>query len=208
MKSKIALNIAKATAQEVVAKAVTIVNKMTGNPNFPTPTVDLANISSQVAALNQKIGEQQTMYQSYHEKTLEVQAFRDTLVKMIETQAAYVQVVSDNDEVLIAGAGFDVRQRSVPGGKLPATKKILLVEGLNYGEVSATWDPVKGARSYVVEMSTDINNPDAWEYQTTTTKGKVVLSGLESGKRIWIRVAPVNSAGPGAYCDPATKTVP
>lgn len=205
---KVTLNLARLAAQEVAARAATIVNKMTGNPNFPAPAPQLSAISDQVERLKARITEQEAAFRTYQQKSVEVHDEREQLTRLLEEEAAYVQVLSDGDEAIILSSGYDVRQKPVPLGMLPATQNMLVFEGSGDGEVIATWNPLKGARSYVVELSTDVSNPDAWMYQSTTTKAKVVLQGLESGKRIWLRVAAVNAAGKGAYSDPATKTVP
>lgn len=208
MKSKISLRIAKATANEVVAKAATIVSKMTDNPNFSSPIPELSSIAQQADVVKDKLTRQQAAFQTYQQMTAELKTEKEKLMSMLETEAAYVQITSVGDEATILSSGFDIRQKAVAIGKLPPAKKLLVFEGMNEGEVNATWDPVKGARSYLVEMSTDITRPEAWVYQTTTTRGKCTLQGLPSGSRIWIRVAPINAAGQGAYSDPATKTVP
>jgi hypothetical protein len=42
----------------------------------------------------------------------------------------------------------------------------------------------------------------------TVTKSSTTLTSLTSGSRMWVRVRAINSAGKGAWSDPAVKVVP
>jgi len=207
-KQKAILNLSRATANEVAVKASTIVSKMTTNANFPAPAPALNIITSQISLLNTKLTEQETAFKTYQQKTVEVQTEKDNLINLLETEGNYVENVSNGDEIKILSAGYDVKQKAMPIGLLPAPKDVLASEGGSEGEVIVTWKPVRGAKSYVVEMSLDITSPDNWNYQATVTKTKCYLSALDSGTRIWVRVVAINAAGQGAFSDPATKTVP
>jgi len=116
--------------------------------------------------------------------------------------------VAQGDKLAILSSGFEVRQKPMPFGMLPAPANVSAEAGGSDGEIIVKWDSVKGARSYIVEESFDISDPENWAYQATVTKTKCYISGMESGIRIWVRVVAVNAAGQGAYSDVATKTVP
>lgn len=207
-KQKAILNLSRATANEVAVKASTIVSKMTANANFTTPAPTLSSITTQINLLNTKLTEQSTAFRTYQQKTVEVLTEKDNLLNLLDTEGTYVENAANGDEVKILSAGFDVKQKAIPIGLLPAPKDVLAEEGGSDGEVIVSWSPVRGAKSYVVEMSLDITSPDNWNYQATVTKSKCYLSALDSGTRIWVRVVAINAAGQGAYSDPATKTVP
>jgi hypothetical protein len=206
--SKVSLNVSKATAQEVAVKAAMIVSKMSGNALFPTPAPALTNITNTVTLLNAKLAEQSNAQQTWQQRTQEVQNLRQDLIALLTTESAYVQALSGGDEAKILSAGFSVRKSPSIVGLLPAPKKVLAEAGGNDGEIIGTWERVEGSTGYIVELSNDISSPDNWAYQATVTKAKCKISGLETGTRIWIRVAPFNGAGQGDYSDPATKTVP
>jgi hypothetical protein len=205
---KIVLNTRGANATELAVKAATIVSKMTGNANFPTPSPVLTSITTQINLVNAKLTEQQASFRTYQQKTAELQTERLNLSKLLETEASYVQIASNGDEAKIKSSGFDVRQKGSPIGVLPAPENLLLYAGYKDGEVNAAWNSVRGAKSYNVEISTDVNNADAWEFYKTVTRSRCSLSGFTSGSRIWVRVIPINGEGEGAPSDPAVKTVP
>lgn len=207
-KKRAILNLSNASNAVVILKANTIVSKMTGNANFTAPLPALAAINTQVALLNQKITEQKNAFQTYQQKTIEVNTEHDNLLNLLEAEGNYVSNIANGDEAKILSAGFDIRKAPVPVGLLPAPKKVLALEGANDGEINGTWDKVSGAKSYIVEMTATIDQPDSWEHVITVTNTKCTLKELSSGSRVWIRVAAINAAGQGAYSDPATKTVP
>lgn len=207
-KKRAILNLSNATNAIAIVKANTIVSKMTGNASFTTPVPALNVITSQVALLNQKITDQKNAFQTYQQKTIEVNTEYDNLLNLLEAESNYVSNVANGDEAKILSAGFDVRKAPTPVGLLPAPKKVLASEGANDGEINGTWDKVSGAKSYIVEMTTTIDQPDSWAHVVTVTNSKCTLRELTSGSRVWIRVAAINAAGQGAYSDPATKTVP
>lgn len=207
-KKKAVLNLGHASAAEVALKASTIVSKMTGNTNFTTPSPTLAIVTAQLTTLNNKMREQAIAEKTASEKTAEMNTEKDTLTEVLQKLCSYVDGAANGVEAKILSSGFDVKKDAVAIGLLPAPKKVLALEGANDGEINGTWGTVTGAKSYIVELSTDIQDINGWTYQMTVTKAKCTITELTSGMRIWIRVAAINAAGQGAYSDPATKTVP
>ena len=207
-KLKAILNLSGASTNEVAVKGSTIVSKMTGNAVYPAPSPALSVITTQVTLLNQKVTEQKNALQTYQQKTTEVENERENLMNMLFTEGFYVTTASGGDEAKILSAGYDVRKTATAVGLLPAPKNVLAAEGANDGEIVGTWDKVTGAKSYIVEMSTEIDSPENWYHHLTVTKTKCLITGLASGTRVWIRVAAINGAGQGAYSDPSVKTVP
>jgi predicted phage tail protein len=77
------------------------------------------------------------------------------------------------------------------------------------GELDASWDPVAGAKSYIIEIcSEDPATATNWKYAGISTKSKFTVEGLQSGKRYWIRVAAINSAGQSGWSNPVPKIAP
>ena len=202
------LNISKLTPVEVALKGSSIVGKMTGNINFTTPSPPLADITGAVDQLLAKLEEQKLAALTYHEKTVQVQELRDQLANVLEAERGYVGTIARGSESVIASAGFDVRQKPVASGILPAPTGVLAKEGSSDGEIIVVWQKVKGAKAYVVEISYDLSDVGNWTYEATVVQNRCYISGIESGTRIYARVVAINAAGQGGYSDPATKTAP
>lgn len=120
----------------------------------------------------------------------------------------YVDNASGGDEQKIQSAGMDVRDARAPVGELPAPMGLYATAGDEDGEIVLNWEPVRGAKSYVVYMTTDPNVPDSWAHKASRTESFIDIKELTSGNKYWFRVAAVGAAGQGAFSDPAAKYAP
>lgn len=202
------LNISKLIPKDVAIRGISIVGKMTGNGTFPTPNPPLVDIKDYCDTLLERIAEQDTAWLAYHEKVVQVQELRDKVVNALELEANYVASIALGSESVIASAGMDVRQKPVPIGILPAPHGVEANTGSSDGEIIVTWERVKGAKAYVVEMCYDLSDAANWTHYASLTPNKCYITGLESGTRIYVRVTAINKLGQGGYSDPATKTAP
>jgi hypothetical protein len=89
---RVILNTSGTTANELAVKASTIVSKMTGNSNFPTPSPALTSITAEINSLNAKLTEQSTALRHYQQKTAEANAIRKNLLALLQLEATYVQL--------------------------------------------------------------------------------------------------------------------
>lgn len=207
--SKIKLNWKSLTVPEKLQRIKQILTAMTGNPNFPTPQPTLAQVSAASDALETADSTAQTARAAAKTAT-SVRDQKESALDLLVTQlAAHVESVSGDDETKILSAGMDVRATSAPGSEPPRQPQgVAATEGDHSGEIDVQWDRISNARSYVVESSTDPNNPALWKQALVVTTSHATLSGLTSGQRYWVRVAAVNAKGQSGWSDPATKIAP
>jgi hypothetical protein len=77
------------------------------------------------------------------------------------------------------------------------------------GSLDAQWDPVRGARIYKVQISTDLTSPPQnWTDKSNPTRSRCTLTGLTSGQKLWIRVKAIGANDEGPWSDVAWKMVP
>jgi hypothetical protein len=96
---------------------------------------------------------------------------------------------------------MNVSRPPQPVGALPMPTNVSVVNGPGAGELSLRWKPVRGAKSYVVEQRADGASPDAWLAAASSTKAKATVKGLVNGRKYWLRVAAVGTAGQGAWSE-------
>jgi hypothetical protein len=138
----------------------------------------------------------------------------------MRTLRDYVNEVADGDVVLILSTGFDVSKVPAPIGPLPQVEKLESLVTKFPGTADLRWSPVKGSRSYVVELMlepTEAPKPlfnaegeavftaqekDEWRYATSTSRGRATLGTLLSARYYWFRVAAIGAAGQGPYSNP------
>lgn len=118
--------------------------------------------------------------------------------------AAYVENTANGDEIQIKKAGMSVKSSKTPTG-IPSVPVNLQTIAASEKEIELSWDSVKGAKSYVVQLTSDISKDDSWIIALVSIKSRTTIKNLESGKKYWFKVAAVASAGQSAWSDPATK---
>ncbi len=181
----------------------TIITKMTGNPDFPAP-------SPTMIELHNKMQELVTAQENAVKGSVEATLIRDqkyTVVKkMVTILGAYVEWQSQGDPLKIMSAGFEIRKNPEPAGDVGKPQNLKVVPGALEGTVDLSFDKLKGSRLNFVDICENISL-GIWTPNATSTKTKVRISGLESGKKYWFRVKGAGINGDGPYSDPATSFV-
>jgi len=205
---KIKLGLFRLTVSERVTLAGTIVAKMTGNPNFVTPVPALADMTAKMTAAL-------TAYNTAEIKRSDAKGATEDLadaakaLDLVLTQTAlYVENISAGNEAKILSAGMSIRDTATPVGPLSAPTDLYAEVGGGDGEIDLNWKPVFGAKSYLIQMTTDPNVPDSWAFKRNSTESFTVILGLTSGTKYWFRVAAMGAAGQGDFSDPAAKYAP
>ena len=206
--AKVRLGLKKMSIPDKIALAARIITAMTGNPNFVTPVPSLAEITAQKNAM-------QTVYSDKMIKRVDLKVVtklsddQEKKTDRILTQAAlYVENISAGDVTKISSAGMSIRHNIAPIGQLSVPMDLSAKAGGGDGEIILNWEPVRGARSYVVEITTDANVPSSWKHKTNVTESSAAITGLTSGGKYWFRVAGVGAAGQGPYSGAESKYAP
>lgn len=188
------------SATELVAKALLVETKMTGNLNFPTPDPTLLVLKTKREAVETGIVEAASGdHAKVFAKNLAVAELKDALVR----EAAYVSHVAAGDVLIILGSGLEPRKEAEPIGPLGPPVDLLARAGDKPGEMLVDWAPERGARYYHLEITTDPDDGTTWKLFGVGSKSSFKATGLEPGKAYWFRVQALGSAGPGPYSDPA-----
>lgn len=206
--AKVKLNLRSLSTAEKVAKARQIVAALTGNPDFPNPQPPLASLTAAADETETAFADVQTARQSTLTVTSIWHDKEDTLDGRLRQAAAFVEAVAGDDETKILSAGISVKSTTPTTHTAVAPIALVVTEGDHDGELDLSWDPVKGAKSYVVERSADPPTATSWAHEAVSLKSSSTVSGLVSGTRYWFRVAAVTSAGQSGWSDPATKIAP
>ncbi len=206
--AKVKLGLDRMTIAVKAELATRIVTAMTGNPNFVTPNPTLAVITAAKTAMETAYNDALTKRQQSKAAT-DLQADKEKdFDRLLTSESLYVANASGGDEQKIQSAGMDVRDAASPIGPLPAPMGLYATAGSSAGEIDLDWEPVHGAKSYSVQMTTDPNVPESWAHKKNASESFTAITGLTSGGKFWFKVAAVGAAGQGAFSDPATKYAP
>jgi hypothetical protein len=205
---KFKLNFGNLSIPEKVARAQQIVAALTGNSNFPTPHPTLAEVTAAINELETAANAAQAARREARHLTGVQTTKEDVLNRVMSQLGGYVESVAGGDESLIMSAGLDMRSAAAPDSSAPVAPETLTATTGNHdGEVELSWDTVRGARSYVVERTTD---PQAgpWTPAGVSPRSSLIVEELESGKRYYFRVAAVTLNGQSPWSNHAVKVAP
>ena len=181
---------------------------LTGNANFTTPPITPVAFGTLITTAQSKL----TASDNAAAASKQATADKDTAIAAMAAAAsqlvAYVDLTANSDESKILSAGLSVRAARAPQ-TVPAQVTNLSLTTSDYaGALDAHWDALSGAKSFEVQASPDPFTTASWVTADTVTNSKTSLAGFTSGAKIWVRVRAINSAGKGAWSDPAVKVVP
>jgi len=207
--SKVRLSLGSLSGEELVASANTVKTAMTGNANFPTPNPTLAAFGTLITTASTGIATYNTAKAAAETALADRDAALAALRSSFSLLGDYVQNVSGGDAAKIESAGMDVRSEGAPVA-MTQVLDLAVSEGDNPGSLDAMWKPVRGARSYEVQVNTvNVDVEANWSFRKSSSKSSAVLDGLTSGAKVWVRVRAVGTKDDtGPYSDPATKVVP
>ena len=207
MPAQIAYNLEGLTDREILQKIENAHDAVAGHAaTFATPNPPLATIMAAHDAA-------ETTLDTIDAREQELTTLRETRESQMaaalqhhRTLGSYVESRAAGNPAIITEGGFDlVQPRSGPQA-MPQVQNNSVTSGDNDGEADASWNSVKGAKSY--ELQTAGASAGPWTHEATITVSHKTLSGKTSGQKLWTRVRAVNSLGPGPWSDPACCTVP
>lgn len=200
MRRKIKLGLSGLNAAKLIEKAGTIVTKMTDNANFPTPTPSLADLTTAYEALAAA-----TVVASGgdREAILVRKSHELVVANMLRTVAAYVVMAADGDGAIISSSGFALQNLPEPQPALSRPVDFKTERGAHEGEVELSWRSLRGAMSYIIEMTTGDPKDQASEWTTVavTTKVKAKFENMGIGKFYYYRVKAVGRHNESPWSD-------
>ena len=202
MKANIKLALDTLIPVTVLALLRNVVGKMTGNPNFTTPKVPLADLATTADDLEDAI-------KAATGGSREAKSMRNDIVlqakSQLSAQADYVRSECAGDRTKLLSSGFELAKQREPIGIPGVPANLFSRMTGKVGQVELRWDRVHGARGYQVWM-TD-KDPEvagsSWSAIGYSTRIKHMVTDLEGYKAYWFCISAIGSAGESAQSDPA-----
>lgn len=188
----------------LITDTASIITAMTGNPNYPTPTPDLAAVTTAQtefsAAVADAAGGGVALTSAKNDK-------RAALVVLLRELASYVQVACKGDLTVLLSSGFPIQKpQRQPLGVLPAPANLTVTLGARTGELNAGVAPVTGAAIYNWRVTT-ASAPTVEVQSAQTTAASNTFGNLTPGVVYNIQANVVGSAGPSNWSDPIAQMV-
>jgi hypothetical protein len=194
----------KFSDKELSVRVDSIVVNMTGNALFPTPMPSLTSIkesNTRFAAALVK------MEDGNKQDTANKRKSREELEGLMGQLALYVQSVSGGDEAIILRSGFDTNKKPAPVGQLDKPGNLKAKPDENKGSLIISWDPVDHANFYEFKYTEAPSSDTSMWNLLTTTKHRMQVGGLTSGKQYTFKVAGASADSSRIWSDEITSYV-
>lgn len=182
-----------------------IVASMTGNANFAAPTPALTDVTAAIDTLETAAQEAQQARNAAKAKTGVQNGADEALSTLANALAGYVDAASEGDEEKILSSGMGVRSKASKPRELEAPVMAGSQVTQIAGELELRWTAVKGARTYLIERTSDALGAAGWSNGDSATRTKATVKNLTPGTRYSFRVAAVGPLGTGPWSEPIVR---
>ena len=181
-----------------------ILEEMTGNLSFPTPTPSLAVITTAredyAVALAEAEDRDRQKVLIKNQRKRELKAHLDRLFD-------YVVLTGGSDIEILTSSGFPLAKDRTPVGDMPMPSGFRVTEGKGSGEVEMRLKKIHGADSYVYQYLAS-PSPEVENWVTVNDPAtRITVKGLVPGTQYKFRVAAVGAKGQGPWSDVITRFV-
>ena len=178
-----------------------IIERMTGNVNFPTPVPSLESLTTSGDAFSASLT---ACLDGGRKATLLKNQNRETLLDILRELAQYVQLNCKNDPAIVVGAGFTVKKDSTLIGTLAKPQNVRVIAGPVPGSVEIRVNALHGAESYIYQYAlVPANGEPVWETKFGG-KSNIILKGLAPRTDYLFRVAGKGASDDEVFSDVVT----
>jgi len=188
----------KYTDTALSVKAGNIINNMTSNTPFDSSKSLLQIVATKntdyLAALNKRDNGGRV-------GTATKQKLRSDLESLLKQLASQVQSTAAGNEAMILSSGFEINKRPSTIGLLAKPTGVSLKMGDNKGSVYLGCAAITSASFYEYQYTeAPVTDSSLW-IQKNSTKSKVLIDSLTSGKQYVFRVAAAGSTDSRIWSD-------
>ncbi len=189
MKVSITNGFDRLSPAKLLLKARIIVGEVGVNTTyFPAPDPSLAEITAAIEEFERAVQAAENRDRvaiSYRNEQ------RDVLVNLLRKLGNYVNLQADGNRTIALSSGFDVAKDPSPLPSIILVETPQLSPGVNAGQIEARNKAVAGAKAYQYFIHTDVFVPvNQWQLYPST-RSRYSFTGLESGKRYYVKVGVV-----------------
>lgn len=179
-------------------KVTTLLEWMTANPKYPTPSPTLAVVQTAFSAYKVATAE---AAQGGVANTAARDARRAELVSLLRQLANYVSATANGDLETLISSGFPIQKPDRnPIGPLPAPFAPAMAQGPVTGSLSAVVSPIYGGFTYNWRLAL-ASAPTVFVQTAQTTAARVLFTGLTAGQLYNVEVNVVGAAGTSDWSD-------
>lgn len=208
--SKIRRSLKRQTVTEKLTRARLIIDSLKSQPEFAAAAGVVAKFEQQTNQLAAASESHAVAQANALAATSGLNAAEKGFDGGYDNIATFTEHLAGGDTAKIIAAGFDhyVAGKSPAIGRLLAPAALGGALGVMAGTVNLWWNAVRGARSYVLELTTTPDEAASWKQCGLATSAKFTAQGLTTGTQYWFRVAALGTAGQGPWSSALERLAP
>lgn len=200
---KVSINFSTYTDSDLETKAEMILQNMTGNPAFANPIPTLAELQTATENYSVALVKAANLGRT---DVAEKNKLRTQLELLLGQLGMYVMYIANGDAAILTSSGYSLTKTPEPQ-YITNPGNVMLSNGITSGELTSTVKGVKGARTYLHQITADPLTADSvWE-STAGSRSSFTFQNLQAGKKYWVRVAAVGSGHQIAYSPNSSQFV-
>jgi hypothetical protein len=188
----IVLLVYRRTVAGLIAFAELVIQKMTGNTNFPTATSTLTAATSALTAYQSAVASTKTTKGLNGQRSATKSALLAVLRQLRDIVRVAAEASPENASTIVLSAGMTLKQRTVAVKALINVLQSLLLGKVLSGSVVCNAKSPGIPASYFWSYSLD---QKVWTSVPMTLKSKVTISGLTPGQTYYFRYYTVTRKG-------------
>ena len=194
MSLKVFQGYGKAADADVLTLGLSVASKMTNNPHFVNPPVDLAALQSDLETFSKAMVES---LDGSKKVIADKVKLRQTIVKWLRLLGHYVEATSNDDVAAVTSSGFQPAAVTRGAPQPLPTPSIRKIDHGVSGQLLVMIDGVAKARSYEVRYATVTDGTaGSWAIQpTTTVRSAMQINGLTPGSPYAFQVRALGRLG-------------
>lgn len=201
-KAKVTVDLSNCSDADAISKTETAIEKLTENVAiYASPIVPVATMKSDKDDLVNKVA--QAQYGGVDE-TLAKNLAREIVNSNYRVNGNYVNSVANGDKTKALASGYELVK--------PRTKPVLedfelVNQKINGSILVYCRQKPHGLIVKILQYSYEPQLETSWKSGGVTRKIKKIIKNLESGRRVWVRLAVVVDEDVITYCDPISIIV-
>lgn len=185
-----------------------LITAATGNANAPTPNPHLAALQGLYDAGVDKNNAFTAAQDACTAASAARDAQADLIIAGLNAYVNSMEAYTGFDPVKLQSLGLPLRSEPGPVQPCETVMNLITSTGDDEGAMIGRWQRQPQAWAYEVQVSPDPATATSWTHAVTVTRARVLLAGLPSGQKRWMRVRAVNDQGPGSWSDPSCRMIP
>lgn len=200
---KISLSFSSFTDGNFATKARFILDSLTGNAAFATPTPTLVVVEGDYSNYNTARMAAEGLGRV---NVAEKNQFRKALEVILAQLGRYVMFAANGNAVKLASSGYSLTK--MPEVQhLPGTGNATLINGKTSGQLIVFIKRPKGSTSFVHDISEEMPTENTVWVTVASSRSRYTFTNLQPGKQYWVRVGAIGANDQLVYSPVASQYV-